>query len=456
MPAMISPHPLQPVATEVDADREWLSEQGRAHSKAADMAMCLRNASWSGQRMWPVWRNYLRNPQVRLSGALRALGGNPSREKAIALRDGLNPMVEKCSKIVWHSLKKDSGGERYICTLPPELKAMHYMLKRPLENLFERDGNMFGVKDFSRDDLAGEVKDLQNQGFTSIAITDVVNCYQAVNADAVNEQILPLPKEVIRNTLDLRNHTLVRNQRTEYQNRSFDSLPFYDTTHKARGPSLEARGPKGLMQGSPISGIILAWLLNGIPTSDDVRVFLCSDNLIVMARTPAETRAMVQTLAVHFEQCSAGPLALCEAEYADGAAIEFLGYLFDPDRHDIGIAAKGLSKLEERLLAAEASQAALFDKIVADHFAVSDSPLQALHDPLSNAFPTMVWDILLSFRAGFPMVRPDAPEFLTYLDNSRWLAERSGHGMAAFLHDNLFADADTDVGQLIRGIMKGK
>ncbi|MEP3895678.1 hypothetical protein [Pseudophaeobacter sp.] len=353
MPVMTSPHPLQPVATEIDAAREWISEQGRAHSKAADMAMRLRNASWSGQRMWPVWRNYLRNPHVRLSGSLRALGGNPSREEAITLRDRLNPMAGERYTIAWHALKKESGGERYICTLPPELKAIHYMLKRPLEKLFERQDNMFGVRDFSRDHLAEEIKALQNQGFTSIAITDVVNCYQAVNTDAVHE-LLPLPKEVMRNTLDLRNHTLVRDHRTDYQNRSCNILPLYDTTHKARGPSLEARGPKGLMQGSPISGIILAWLLNGIPTSDDVRVFLCFDNLIVMARTPAETRAMLKTLAGHFDQCSAGPLALCDAEYADGEAIEFLGYLFDPDRHDIGIAAKGLSKLEERLLAAEA------------------------------------------------------------------------------------------------------
>ncbi|MEP4987078.1 MAG: hypothetical protein ABJV68_05220, partial [Paracoccaceae bacterium] len=435
---MTSPHPLPPVAIEAEIKRAWLSEQGRAHGKAADMAMRLRNASWSGQRMWPVWRNYLRNPHVRLSGSLRALGGNPSREEAITLRDRLNPMAGERYIIAWHALKKESGGERYICTLPPELKAIHYMLKRPLEKLFERQDNMFGVRDFSRDDLAGEIKSLQNRGFTSIAITDVVNCYQAVNADAVH-QILPLPKEVMRNILDLRNHTLVRDHRTDYQNRSCDIVPPYDTTHKARGPSLEARGPKGLMQGSPISGIILAWLLNGIPTTDDVRVFLCFDNLIVMARTPAETRAMLKTLAVHFEQCSAGPLALCEAEYADGEAIEFLGYLFDPDRRDIGIAAKGLSKLEERLLAAEASQEAVLDKIVADHFAASDSPLQTLHDPLSNAFPTLVWDVLLSFRAGFPMVRPDAPELLTYLDNSRWLAERSGQGMAAFLHDYLFA-----------------
>ena len=64
--------------------------------------------------------------------------------------------------------------------------------------------------------------------------------------------------------------------------------------------------------------------------------------------------------------------------------------------------------------------------------------------------------IARTFQASFPMVRPDAPEFLTYLDNSRWLAHRSGHGMALFLHDNLFAGIDTDGGQLIRRIMKDK
>lgn len=444
MPFLNPSIPLQPVAI-ASPERSWISEQARAHTCAAHMAEKVRDAHVSGKRMQPVMRTYLRNPQVRLSGALRALGGNPSRGEAMALRDRVNEPAVRYCPVRWHAQKKSSGGERYICTLPLELKALHYMLKRPLEHLFDRNANIYGVKSFSRDDLATEIKTLQNAGYVHIATTDVIDCYQSVDPDAIYQ--LPLPREVIRNTLDTRNIEFERTTGNGTATGSDSTLLLDNTTYKASGPS-------GLIQGSPISGIILAWLLNGIPSRDSARVFLCFDNLIVLANTPSETRAMVNTLVAHFEQCSAGPLALCDPEFADNEPIEFLGYLFDPERKDIGIADRGRERLLKTLNEAEREHEAACYSILQQHqqMCASNSLLEH-HNPLMNHLPVRVWKALLSFRAGFPKVEPDAPELKFYLENSRWTAERTDDPMIVHLHDHLFSAEGTDDARAIRAIL---
>ena len=441
---MICPHPLQPVAP--DPKKQWISEQGHAHTKAVNLASDVENTAKSVKRVAPVMRTALRHPQARLSAALKVLGGSPCREDAVALMGRINAWEESYDPILWHAKPKANSGERYICRLPNELKAVHYLLKRPLEKLLDTDPNIFGVKGHSRDDLAHEIKDLQNRGFNNIAVTDVVDCYQSVDPDAVYQ--LPLPKEVIHRTLDLRNQILVEDHHgAKLQARFHDTILPYDNTQKARGP-------RSLMQGSPLSGLILAWLLNGIPSREDARVYLCFDNLIVLARSPSETRAMVDTLAAHFEQCSAGPLALCDPIYADNLPIGFLGYLFDPEQLGVGIDMNNRNKFLKKLNNAEAKQARHYQEIFDRHQAQRTSPLLDAHNPYRNHFPAEVWDALLSFRAGFPAASPDDPELLALVENSRWLAEWTGDGMTELLHDHLFADRKSEIGQAVLAITK--
>jgi len=85
MPQMTSPHPVQPVA--LDPERKWLSDQGRAHAKAAELAGKIDDAASSGKRIAPMMRNALRQPQARLSAALKALGRPPCREPLCLLWD---------------------------------------------------------------------------------------------------------------------------------------------------------------------------------------------------------------------------------------------------------------------------------------------------------------------------------------------------------------------------------
>lgn len=444
MPQMICPHPLQLVAS--DPEKQWRSEQGRAHTKAVNLAFDVQNAALSGRRVAPVMRTALRHPQARLSAALRALGGSPCREEAVALMGRVNAWEESYRPIHWHAKRKPSGGERYICRLPNELKAAHYLLKRPLEKLLSTDANIFGVKGHSRDDLAREIKDLQNRGFNNIAVTDIVDCYQSVDPDAVYQ--LPLPEEVKRRTLDLRNQILVEENHGEQpQARFHDIFSLYDTTQNARGP-------RGLMQGSPLSGLILAWLLNGIPSTQDARVYLCFDNLIVLARSPSETRAMADTLAAHFQQCPAGPLALCEPTYADNLPVGFLGYFFDPQQLGVGIDMNGRNKFLNKLNRAEARHDQHYREIFERHQAQRTSSLYDAHNPFRNHFPAEVWETLLSFRAGFPAASTDDPELMALVESSRWLAERTNDGMAMFLHDHLFADPHSDIGQAVQAIIE--
>lgn len=435
--------PLQLVAH--NAERRWLWEQGQAHAKAVRLAQEVANASASGRRVSPKLRNAIRHPQAKLSASLKVIGSAQSRDAAKELARRISPWTESYEAIRWHAKEKSSGGERYICKLPAELKAVHYLLKRPLEKLLVPAPNIYGVKGRSRDDLALEIKELQNQGFNCIAVSDIVNCYQSIPPDTVYQ--LPLPKEVIRRTLDLRYQTLLEDERGgKSKSRPRNTILHDDTPQKARGP-------KGLMQGSPLSSLILAWVLNGIPSSHEARVFLCFDNLIVLARSPSETRATVKMLAAHFEQCPAGPLALCDATFSDEAPAEFLGYLFDPERTGVGMEIESRNQFLENLMKAEAEQLAIYTEVSERHRALGSTPLLKGHNPLLNHFPTEVWRLLLSFRAGFPSLPDNAPELLWLLENSRWLAERTKSGLTVYLHDHLFDSSDAEAARKIRGIL---
>ena len=437
--------PLQPIA-KCNPERNWLSEQGRVHRKAGEMSKRVCDASMSGKRMMPVMRNYLRNPDVRLSAALKALCGKPSRSEAFALKNRVNAWSEEYDPIRWRLKKKSRAGERVICTLPLELKAVHYMLKRPLEKLLHREDTLFGVKDFGRDELAVKIKALQNKGYVHTATLDVVNCYSAVNPDALYE--LPLPKEVIKRTLDERYLRFEKKWSIPNNADTGTGLSSYDN-------ACNATGPRGLLQGSPLSGVILAWLLNGIPSQESAQVYLCFDNIIVLAKSANETRAMVDTLAAHFERCSAGPLALHDPIYADNKETEFLGYLFDPARSDIGIADGPLDKFTQRLTTIESTLEAKANKFsAARNFASGENSMGDARNFINAHCPIEIWNALRSFRAGFSKTETNGQELTYFSENSRWLAEWSRSDWACFVHDHLFADKSTPEGMVINDFLR--
>ena len=440
---------LQPPACDdlpADAAKSWIREMGHAHQRAVELAVMVGDATASGRRLQPVLRNYLRNPHARLSAALRTLGGTPAQERAKSLAQRTDPRAPGSAPVRWRLDPKRKGGHRIICKLPLELKAAHYLLKPPLEQLYERSEHVYGVKHFGRDTAAGEVKRLQNNGYRFAALTDVVDCYQSVNPDALYE--LPIPKEVIRRTLDLRKIPAEMDREHRVPAHVLYALGTTMNTHNASGP-------RGLMQGSPLSGLLLAWLLNDVPTSDEARVLLCFDNLIVLAKTPDGARTMAETLAVHFERCSAGPLALCEPEYFDNEPFDFLGYRFDPDCPEIGISERGHARITQHLVTAETAQERLFDRIFRDHRAkFGVAGMGASINPLLGKAPTDVWRAILNVRSGYAMVPASSPDLDFYREESRWLAQFSDTRAIIELHDNILADVGTPERAQILALMK--
>lgn len=410
---------LQPVAPQEPA-RAWRRERDEAHRVFAERAQHLAEVSTSGRRSQPLARDFLRNPQVRLSAALRVLGDEPERAAAYALRQRISPWAEQWPAIPWFPKAKPNGSARPICDLPLELKAVHIMLAAAIAAQMRPTASLYGIRGYGRDDAARALKALQNAGFTSLAKVDIVDCFQSINPEALYQ--LPIPKEVIRTALDPRNLTFIRRRTPRGYSEEY---PSYDV--RLHSPS----GPRGLIQGSPVSNIILAWLLNGLPQSKGVAVLLCFDNIAVAARDNAGCRAMVDTLADYLGRCPAGPLALCPAVYADNTPMEFLGYLFDPERLDVGVADGARGKFERRLGSAEEADIA---------------------DPAN--FPLRTWHALRDFANGFPAVENLSDELAHYVATSQDVADASGSPLVQYLHQHILAPRGTPEGEVLHALLK--
>lgn len=208
--------------------------------------------------------------------------------------------------------------------------------------------HIYGVTGRGRDEAARRLKAAQNAGLTHLAKLDIVACFQSINPDSLYQ--LPLPKEVTRRALATRNMTFVEWEpqigTTASQRLSGIPMPLHSES-----------GPRGLLQGSPVSNLILAWLLNDMPVPERAMVLICADNIAIAAADPTTRQAAIDTLVAYFERdCPAGPLNLCPAVYAGPGTepLDFLSYEFDPDQSGISIAHAALSKLEGRLADLEA------------------------------------------------------------------------------------------------------
>ena len=407
-------------------------------------------ATESRKRLAPLMRDYLRSPQARLVAASRTLGGYANPQDVKRLQDRINPWSESYSPIYWYRMPKKNGSSRPICILPPDLKAVHIMVKEVLKQTICTGGTIYGVGEASRDELARDLKHLQNAGYCHLAKSDVIDCFQSVNPEALYS--LPLPKEVIRRALDTRNP-------------DFHQINYPGVSHASRVSLLSAGGsyhnqhnaggPTGLMQGSPASNVIFALLGPQLPSNEVGHSMVCFDNIVIAARSADGCRAMAITLAELFERCSAGPLALCDFEFADRSALDFLGYHFDPDRGDIGIAETSRARFEARL---EAVEIADLETV----WAMRGSYLEQIEsgqgivpaNPLLNSPPADLWKTLRNFRAGFSAVQSNAPELEYYLATTADNALMRGQPRYEELHRNLFADKNTSDGQAILGILK--
>ena len=399
---------------EAQAAKGWRKEQDDAHRTYTDILKRIAIAQETGENTRNLTRLFLRDRKVRLSAALRVMGFNPDRQATYALRDLVNPWANDLPPIAWYWKRKSSGGARPICKLSDAVKATHAMLASLIKSHLRPGPMLFGVTGKGSADAAIALKAAQIAGYVHLAKVDVRDCFQSFNPEAIYS-LKYLPKEVTHRTLD------TRNLRFAYGGKAGQRpccTPMHSLDHH------NASGPRGLIQGSPASSAILATLLNTVPLSGDVKVFICFDNIAVAAKDPAGSRATVKLLGDFLNRLSAGPLALCDAEYADNAPMEFLGYLFDPSRTDIGLADRAFVKLAESLVLAEGADIAA-----------------------GKEFPLHVWKAFRDFRNGYAAVDDMYAELEVFIEHSSYLADRTD--LARSFHANLFQPSGTEIGDYL-------
>ena len=285
-------------------------------------------------------RSFLNSMAGKLAAARSVLGNRADRNAVRALAASVDPWGAAEDFVPYYFKRKRSGGVCPICALPDRLKCTHKMVRALLQALSVTPENFFGGKGKGKDAAVLAAQAMHRAGFRHFATLDIVNCFQSVSPEALYH--LPLPKGVISRHFDTRNLRFVHRAASLEHGAS----PIRDMV-VGDNPS----GPRGLMQGSPASNIILARLLRELPQSEDERVILYADNLLVAARDPDGLRAMIKTLADFFRQFPGSPLDLCEPTFADCGCIDFLGYRLS-QKGSVGLADSSWTRLGPRLDAA--------------------------------------------------------------------------------------------------------
>ena len=301
-----------------------------------------RNGRWATVRRLVL--GYLNSETARLTAACRA---SPSKATDAAVRElaaNVDPFNRTAEQVAWRrKQKRSSSGFRYVCDLPPNLKANHYLIKDVLEAVFNAPDHVFDVLGRGRDVAARAVKDALEAGYNRCFLGDVRDCYQHVSADALVAS-LPLPRCVIENSLDIRNLTLAQSCATGFTGSSYE------------GRGTRANGPRGLMQGSPASSIVLAMLFSSLAPQiepHDCTVINVSDNFFVAAKNDATLEAIIALLREYLHEHRAGPFELKtnSRTVEVGEDFEFMGYRFERsgDHVTIDIGQDRLGEFEEAL-----------------------------------------------------------------------------------------------------------
>jgi hypothetical protein len=231
--------------------------------------------------------------------------------------------------------------------LPLRLKAQHYLIKDVIEAIYQPPPHIFDIPGRGRDTAARAVKAALEAGYKHCFLGDVRDCYQHVSVGSL-AALLPLPRLVIENCLNPRNLTLTESCAT--------SCTSIYSAQRTR-----ADGPRGLLQGSPASNIILAMLFGSLAQRidpHDCRLINVSDNFIVAAKDNSTLEVIITLLREYLHEHPAGPFELKSSaqKVQPDAGFEFLGYWFEPKRNgvQIGVSDNRLWEFERELEAATA------------------------------------------------------------------------------------------------------
>lgn len=244
---------------------------------------------------------------------------------------------------------------RLVVNLPPELRLIHGMAKdcvyaqhQPGPHIYHWPGRGTHLL---INDLMNEVR----AGKTWLLTADIAQCYSSVNFNAVYSLEI-LPPELLASAMDPTNLDFRKYQKRQTTN---------ERKNKSRGRQYEwslydcmnneFRTPTGFMEGSSLSGALLAMLFEDLPgrLSEDITVFIFGDNIFVPLREESACREVADTLRQYFAEHPAGPFSLITEIFdLSTEAAPSLGYEINADPflpYNVAIAQKNLGKALRRI-----------------------------------------------------------------------------------------------------------
>lgn len=275
-------------------------------------------------------RNILRSRDCAYSALIRAGASGSNQDRLELLFQSMRDGTASGHPISWWSKRKSDGTSRTIASLPLAIKARHWQLALLLRPLTPQLQAIFNLPGRSRDQLVCEVRDRLNNGFSHVARYDIRDCFPSINPEAL--RTLPLPRKEIEHYLIPDALTFVQRGAT-HDHHGDPSGKHSGSSHGAHtGTIRRPRGPRGLIQGSPASNAILAYLLQDLPpVGPDAEARTYGDDFIVVGRSADVCRNAGHTLAEHLLQCRYGPLDLRMLDDSEDGYFEALGYSFRCD-----------------------------------------------------------------------------------------------------------------------------
>lgn len=425
----------------------------RAHRSYLAKLKRIEHAAQESRNPNRLIREFLGAPDVQLSAASKTLGhiSDQTSDVTFALAKELLPWADRTHLVEYYLKPKSSGDYRPICELPPYLGAQHRLIAHAIRAAVRVHPNLFGLapplsdefrnampENTGREGAVWAIQRLLRSGYTHVVEVDIRDCFQSFNPEALFQ--LPIPDEVVRLTLDTRNiefllrstsqtsqpETTSGHQQEQQlvQRESIFSIPVGITDSNPNGP-------RGLMQGAPVSSVVLAHFLNQVlfelDGCEEAECVICFDNIVVASRTEAGLRRMTSALAACLRQCCAGPFELSEPVAPDHNGLQYMGYLVESDG-TIRIDPDRLSRLENKLSTQESE---------------SEQPINPIYSLKS----------IRDFQAGFSAVTDPYQELGYFIDNSLYGYDDHPSLLTA-LGRALFAPKDTSERHHVNGVLR--
>ena len=299
----------------------------KAHNIRADRRRRIAKAFHAGDRkaLRKEVHAFFKDKRVKMSALHKAGERHPNSigwEAAAKMLDPFTPFPEPVN---WFPLPKRKGGFRHACDLAKPLKAAHYMIADVIRAQTPNPPKIYNLPGKGRETLVSDLLATLATGCNAFRIWDARDCFSSVNPDVLFK--LPLPRRIIENAL------IITNQELQLVAKCNDMENSGIQHDAATIGNIQGNGPTGLMQGSPASNLILAYLLRGIPQPDhkDWDVFLYTDDLILVGRADEVLDRVEKRLTEFFGQERLGPFTLVPKAAGRGGWFEYLGYEF---RHD--------------------------------------------------------------------------------------------------------------------------